>query len=631
MAMSFIRPTNLDIGFGSVVYLGHIIIARRRSNIATVSPRIGTSPATLLLRTSVALVVLLCAACSSGAPTDTPDVTVTQESTGPTQDPRAVEAAVDGNGVTLTGEIDGASVKVESTAGVAAAGTAVRLAPAESIPTTASSALQLGGGASIVLGDEEQPKEPITVAFEIPTSDTRFDDMGENVDSVVVAVSNTEPPVSELLPAEWDASKRTLTATTTHLSSFYNGTVDYSALREKVADNVDGFFEQKTDAPSCYGKPATIGAVTYEAAAPAEDVVWPCLADRGGNLAVTLYSNSPLGWILRSTPAPLERQESTDISLSAAANSALYGSLLDSELGDGTLLHPSGSSEVVFAPPNVPRKIDMRAQAAMTLVDIGMHGASMVWGGNTAMDIADPFAVEGGTKCIADGVTWEKIEDASDTEAGELSRNAFDCASTAGSLAVKSEALNVGGQALKALGNTITGIASLPKSASLLATTVKGLAGEFNGQNSATVVIRARGGDSVDLTGVPDEVFSIDSISMANRLTEPVKVGRAIGPNRYAMGGEESPSVDMTYSWTATTAEGVEYDGEHCQVIVSIEGPQAGLEDLKSARCSSGGSGSFNGDAGARRYFITVPGNYTIRLRDLVTGLTSETSFVVEK
>ncbi len=103
MAMSFIRPTNLDIGFGSVVYLGHIIIARRRSNIATVSPRIGTSPATLLLRTSVALVVLLCAACSSGAPTDTPDVTVTQESTGPTQDPRAVEAAVDGNGVTLTG------------------------------------------------------------------------------------------------------------------------------------------------------------------------------------------------------------------------------------------------------------------------------------------------------------------------------------------------------------------------------------------------------------------------------------------------------------------------------------------------------------------------------------------------
>ncbi|WP_128644595.1 hypothetical protein [Rhodococcus sp. BS-15] len=578
----------------------------------------------------MSVLVVVTAACSSGDSDNAAAEALPLASSTAAQDPRAVEAAVDGNGVTLSGEIDGAGVTVGSTAGVAAAGTVMRLAPAQSIPTSESSALQVGGGVSVVLGDGEQPKKPMTVTFEVPTSDVRFDDMGEDIDPVVVAVSKAEPPVSELLPAEWDASNRTLTATTTHLTDFYNGTIDYSTLREKVADNVDGFFGQSVDAPSCYGNPATIGEVTYEAAAPEEDVVWPCLAERGGSLAVTLYSNSPLGWTVRSTPAPLERQELTDLSLSATANSALYGSLLESDLGDGTLLYPLGSSEVVFAPPNVPRRIDLRAQAAMTLVDIGMHGASMVWGGSAAMDAADPFAVESGANCVTGGVTWEKIDDASDTEAGELSRNALDCASTAGSLAVKSEALNVGGRALKALGNTITGIASLPKSASLLATTVKGLAGEFNGKNSATVVIRARGGDSVDLTGVPDEVFTIDSMSMESMLTEPVKQGRAIGPNRYAMTGTENPAVAMTYRWEATTASGVRYDREHCQVIVSIEGPQAGLEDLKSARCSNGVSGSFSYGDGARRYHITVPGNYTIRLRDLVTGLTAETSFIVE-
>lgn len=60
------------------------------------------------------------------------------------------------------------------------------------------------------------------------------------------------------------------------------------------------------------GKATTIIAVTYEAAAPAEDVVLPCVASRGGNLAVTLYFNSPLGWIVRSSPTPLERRELTD-------------------------------------------------------------------------------------------------------------------------------------------------------------------------------------------------------------------------------------------------------------------------------------------------------------------------------
>ncbi|OAK56189.1 hypothetical protein [Rhodococcoides kyotonense] len=545
-----------------------------------------------------------------------------------------MEATVDKNGVTLTGEIDGASVTVESVAGIAASGTTVRLSPAESIPTSSTSALQLGGGASIVLGDEDQPKKPITVTFDIPASDTRFDDLGDDVDPVVVAVSTTDPPGSEMLPAEWDASSRTLTATTTHLSSFYNGTVNYSQLRETVSDNVDGFFGQKTDAPSCYGTAATIGAVTYEAAAPAEDVVWPCLENRGGNLAVTLYSNSPLGWIVRTVPPPLERKELTDMSSSSAANSVLYGSLLDSDLGDGTLLYPLGSSEVVFAPPNVPRRIDLRAQAAMTLVDIGMHGGSMVWGGNRAMEVADPFTTVDAVDCMSGGINWDRIRQASDTQAGEISREALDCAGTVGSLAVKSESLDVGAQAAKALGATLTGITSLPKSASLFATTVTGLAGEFNGKNSASVVIRSRGGDTVDLSGVPDEVFSVESISMENRLTGPVQIGRAIGPNRYALSDSvrpnQPPAIDLTYSWTAETTAGEEYNGEHCQVIVSIEGPQSGFEDLKSARCSSGGSSSFSGGDSGQKYLITVPGNYTVRLRDLITGLNSETSFIVE-
>lgn len=575
---------------------------------------------------SVAAMLLVVAGCSNQ-----PGGTATGGPEPEPRDPRAVSTQVRADGVNVTVETDSGSLTVIADSDVAAAGTELIVTPSAATSTGGESALQAEDGAKITLGSDLQPQSPISLAFAIPESNKTFDALGDDVDAVIVAVSEGDEASTELLPATWDSRTRTLSAQTTHLTSFFPGTLDYSGLRTTVRDNVDGFVGRKVDAPSCYGKPVKIGEVTYETAAPEEDTVWPCVGERGGNLVVTLHSNSPLGWIVRSEPAASDRKELTDLSAGAAVNSVAYGSLLSSAVGDGVLLFPLGSSELTFTPPNVPRTLDLRVEAAMTLVDIGVHGTSMVWGGNALADATNPGTVEDAANCLGNPITFEQIGSASDTEAGALSRKALDCATTGTDLGIKSSFLGISEAGRKVMGNVIGGIASLPKSASLLATTVQGLGGEFTGKNSATVVIRASGGDSVNLDGVPDSVFSIDRFEMSNRLTEPVKFGKKIGPSRYQMSGEDNPGVDMTYSWIAYTADDRRYTGEHCQIVVTVHGPDPTLRnDLKSAKCTEGGKSSFGG-GGTERLVLRTPGEYTVRMHDLVTGKGAETTFIIER
>ncbi|WP_201452989.1 hypothetical protein [Rhodococcus sp. T7] len=527
----------------------------------------------------------------------------------------------------MTAHVGGTAVTATGDSGIAAADTPLVITPAPDLaPGSASSLSSTQGGVSIALGDDLQPKTPLTLTFEIPPGDTTFDGLGADIDPVLVAISKSNPDISELLPASWDPDARTLTATTTHLSDFYPGKIDLSGLREKISDNVAGFLSTKVDAPSCYGKVVTIGAVTYETTAPNEQVVWPCLSERNGNLVLSLHSNSSLGWIVRSVPAPVERHELTDLTASAVANTAVYASLLGSDVDDGTLLLPLGTSELTFNPQDVPRKVDMRVQAAMTLVDIGMHGASMLWGGNEWLEAANPFTAEDLAGCADTNFALSAVAGASDTQVGEMSRTLLDCTTALGGGVVESSALGLSESGREMIGTKLQGLASLPKSASLLSSAVTGLGGEFTGKNSASVVIRARGGDAVDVSAVPDEVFDIERFEMDNKLTEPVFVGRKVGPYQYKLNDEGH--ADITYKWTAVTGDDREINTEFCQVVVSIDGPQQFFDDVKTAQCSGGYSSSFGG---IFKFRADHPGEYTIKITDAVTGLTAQTTFTVER
>ncbi|WP_432794338.1 hypothetical protein [Rhodococcus ruber] len=538
-------------------------------------------------------------------------------------------APVEAGGVELTAELPEGAVTVEGAAGVAPIGTELVVDALDPVDTGDDAALRLSRpAASITLGDGQQPESALTVRFRIPDGDDTFDGLTDDQQPVVVARSDRNPDVSELLPATWDEATRTLSAETTHLSEFRGGLVDFSEIRQTVEENVEGFFGTSIDEPACHGQPVTIGEVTYDAITPGEKVVYPCLAEENGKLVVSLHSNSSLGWIARSTPSPTERAETTELSVGAAGNSIVYGSILASDVGDGALLHPLGVTDLVYDTADVPRTIDLRVHAAMSLVDAAAHGLSMVWGGNTLLEMTNPGDIVATLDCMGDPITMEGIVSASDREAGDLSRKAIECTTTAGGWAVKSPSFSPAGTAREALGSFVTGIGSLPNSAGLLGSMVQGLGGEFTGRNSATVVLRARGGDAVDMSDVPEEVYAIDRFELDNQMTEPVRAGRKIGPYLYQLSTGADPAVEVSYGWSARTGDD-RYSGEHCQITVTLTGPDGERhEDHKSARCSDGYASSFGG---LTKFRVTTPGQYTLRLQDAVTGLSAESTFSVER
>lgn len=568
----------------------------------------------------LALIVTM-SACSS-APPATPGTEVQEAAdNGETVGP---------DGIDINVETASGTVTISGGPDIAQTGTPIAFDSVEAVEAGSDSALVLApSGISITLGDGQQPQAPLDLEFHIGEADTTFDGLDDDVVPVVVATSDEDPDSSELLPATWDPATRILSATTTHLSEFRAGTLDYAPLRKKVEENVEGFVGSSSDAPSCLGSSVTIGEKTYDAIVPAEGVVYPCVTEKDGRLAVTLYSNSPLGWTIRSVPPPAGSAEMSGLSFTSGINSALYGSLLGSDVGDGALMHARGATELLYDTADVPRRIDLRAQAAMTLVDVGMHGTSMIWGGNKFLDYTNPGDLETFAQCITDPIAWDKVASASGREVGEMSRKATDCTNNAIGWGLKSEDMKIGAKAREKLGDVMNGLASFPKSAELLGTTITGLGGEFNGRNTATVIIRARGGDSVDTSGLPDEVFTIDRFELDNRLTVPAPTGRKIGPYLYELSTGRTSAVDVSFGWSAITIDDENYTGEHCQITATLEGPEANQhEDIRFGRCTNGYASSFGG---MTKFRVQTPGVYTIRLYDAVTELSAESTFTVQR
>lgn len=119
------------------------------------------------------------------------------------------------------------------------------------------------------------------------------------------------------------------------------------------------------------------------------------------------------------------------------------------------------------------------------------------------------------------------------------------------------------------------------------------------------------------------EPLTITAIEVTNDLTQPVPTGRRIGPNLYQLG--EDGAVGISFGWSAQNARG-DYNGDTCQIDVTVEGPQL-FSPIKTAQCYGSKSSSFGG---ANKVEITALGEYTVTVTDAVSGVTGRTSFTVE-
>lgn len=201
-------------------------------------------------------------------------------------DGSAVDIEVGRDG--FTARVD--RVTVEAPAGVAAAGTRVKIEKNERpLPGVwGQFAESVGHGVEITLGAGEQPKSPITL---------RFDGVDAGSDIFVLSESNGK--IDVLSPNRAGS----LVVETDHLSWFWPVLVKISDLADTVFTAASDALQMTTPRPDCFrpdGNYSDLGASMTKVLG---DVVWPCLEQVGSRIRLSVQSNSSVAWRLSSTPA----------------------------------------------------------------------------------------------------------------------------------------------------------------------------------------------------------------------------------------------------------------------------------------------------------------------------------------
>ncbi|WP_163689569.1 hypothetical protein [Mycolicibacterium gadium] len=99
--------------------------------------------------------------------------------------------------------------------------------------------------------------------------------------------------------------------------------------------------------------------------------------------------------------------------------------------------------------------------------------------------------------------------------------------------------------------------------------------------------------------------------------------GRKVGPSAFAF--DRNLDFGLGYGWTGT-ADGVEVDGESCQIRMEVTGPQT-FPAQRSAKCSEEVHSGFSGALNSER--ITEAGDYTVTITDELTGTVGTATFTL--
>ncbi|NIL82504.1 hypothetical protein [Rhodococcoides kroppenstedtii] len=478
-------------------------------------------------------------------------------------------------------------------------------------PVQVEDFLQVGsGGVTLTYVDDAQPDGSLGLSFDL-SRDSRFANVGEAVPAVV-ALSEGDAQV-EVLRSTWDASSRTLEATTDHLSKFWPALLDPKAVTDRMSGAALGFLEQASPRPDCVGRTAEIGTTTYSLDPPFTAEHWLCLRENAGAVSIDVISNSPNGWTVQSVPAFLAHRPVVDRGLTGLIDLTAFETVFPNAYGDGSYVAPEGSTTLDYAPDLPPQRLTLQLDPGMSLL------RSLLLGVQALYPSIPLGAVDDAAACTEILDAAREAMEPTGVGAGNLRREVSDCLSlsTGSGKATKKEA--------RFDASRLSILTMVPDALTALTANVRGAVAPFLGQDAYTVNVRT----SQNAAPVAASNATLD---LSTKVTDN-GWGVELGPNHFRvsdlMKRDGRYFADTNFEWRINRPDGS--DLGYCQGHVQILGPSgaevARYDQTGFDQCRGGGTWGTN-----TRIFDA--GTYTVNLEVLMEKgptLTASQQFVVDQ
>ena len=264
-------------------------------------------------------------------------------------------------------------VEVTAPSGVAPPGTRVTAKVIDPrIPQSHSFVTAIGPAVDIQLAGGTRPETPITIDFPIP------ENIAIDPNRLFVLGESADPDrAADFVESSWNASTRTITATTDHLSWYAVTTVEPEELTVQFTRWVaESFSGNRTSKPDCVDAPTTSGA--YVLADPWPTAAWVCATERAGRVTLTLESNSGLVFVISTDP------EGTFDHLAATSTAGIATALVAMRMQDADLLNGDGvllageSTSITYDAPYEPVQLRLTAAPGLSQVAVLSMGVSML-------------------------------------------------------------------------------------------------------------------------------------------------------------------------------------------------------------------------------------------------------------
>lgn len=548
----------------------------------------------------VFVLAMLCFPLLSCGSSDTPvttaaPVTATVEasaSDGP------VEAEVGEDGVSVSGKIGQLGVTATAPAGVADIGTTLTLSsgvgtnrkvfPAELVSTIP---------AQLTLEDGLQPRKPITLTFDLSGQPEIVRQISDSV-RPIVAVNSDDPVSSDLLPAEWNAVSKSVTTTTTHLSSFQVLLTDVGQVLTDSFTQVWVASAGGSDELCSEKSELDLAGMKYTLTASKSGVVAACLRAAEEGIAVDFATKSAQYYEVNSQPpgqfvnqGPLQGTDQLAVLLRSSLSGGNSGLLTPK--GAGTLVLPAGTATGVV-------RLDVDA-AALQLETI-LTGLDMY--GIQGDELVDAFqATKSAYDCLV--TVYESLTDPSKASVGEFTKVLGDLAQCglAGATGAVGDSQ---GRILHKMSVVTSLFTALP---SQLMANITGIAGEINGDNHLEYTLESRGPVRATSTA-PSPNNTGATLELITKIT-PNGFGFTRGPDHYEISDVHKNNgrfyVDVNYHWKLNRPEGSDlgYCRAHARITNSEGTEIARYDDTGFNICQGGGAFGTNTP-------IYDPGTYTV-------------------
>jgi hypothetical protein len=371
------------------------------------------------------------------------------------------------------------TVTASAERGVAPNGTTVAMKTgAGPLPPEVANALTTtGDSVQISLNDGViQPVSPVKLTFIVDSATAQA---AISQGDAPVVFSKSADGTTELLPATYDAPTHSITATTTHFSSFWPDWFNPAKFFSGVVDNAKQLLGVSNPRPDCVGQSAVSQGVTYAVSSVTGDVAWPCISGDDSQLKLTLYSNSSLIYRVRTTPAT-SGIPAAELNLTGIVATAVYKELFARYADKESVLPAGGSVDFAFDGDNPPQDGALLSEPALAMVAVlvlGLDTAAKPFG----LSLADNVAQNSGAlECISGTAIAAALQDPT-----ELVKATLTCIQ------------QVQGTTLQFVVGTL--LSGIP----VLVSMIQGMWSEVNGTNKGTFTVTATGTRTVK---APDPV-----------------------------------------------------------------------------------------------------------------------------